>query len=235
MYPKLILITLCFLFLAPTKPFTSDVQRAVDTLRTKKKLINQYANGMSTEDNRTALSVVFPEVIRFNSFSDFIETKTLEWVYVDYGAEKADFSVGLFQMKPSFVEKLEEVSKSTPSLFRPFADILSYPATLSAPEIRRMRVTRLQSFETQISYAQVFLLICNDKFKSECFVNNTEKIKFFAAAYNFGFDKDVKDIKAWTTRKAFPYGVKFKGKQMIYSEVSANFYSKYANEFFNLK
>ncbi len=232
MYPKLILLYLCLSFTATTKPYSSDVQRAVETLRTKKKVINQYANGMSAADNRTALSVVFPEVIRFNSFSDFIETKTLEWVYVDYGAERADFSVGLFQMKPSFVEKLEEVSKTDPSVFRPFSDILSFPATLSAPEIRRMRVVRLQSFETQIGYAQVFLLICNAKFKHEKFANHSDKIKFYAAAYNFGFDKDVKDIKEWTTRKAFPYGVKFKGKQMIYSEVSANFYSKYANEFF---
>jgi hypothetical protein len=232
MYPKLILIFLCLSFTAPSKPFSSDVQKAVETLRSKKKVINQYANGMSADDNRIALSVVFPEVIRFNSFSDFLETKTLEWVYVDYGAEKADFSVGLFQMKPSFVEKLEEASKGDPSVFRPFSDILSYPATLSASEIRRMRVVRLQSFETQIGYAQVFLLICNSKFKTEIFANNTEKIKFYAAAYNFGFDKDVKDIKEWTTRKAFPYGVKFKGKQMVYSEVSANFYSKYANEFF---
>jgi hypothetical protein len=232
MFPKLILISLCFVFLAPSAHFLSDVHRAVETLRTKKKVINQYTNGLSIEENRTALSVVFPEVIRYNSFSDYIETKTLEWVYVDFGAEKADFSVGLFQMKPSFVEKLEEASKSDPSVFRPFHDILSYPATLSAVEIRRMRVARLQNFETQLSYAQVFLLICNTKFKSEVFADTKEKIKFYAAAYNFGFDKDVKDIKAWTTRKAFPYGVKFKGKQMIYSEVSANFYTKYADEFF---
>ncbi|MDZ7876714.1 MAG: hypothetical protein U5L45_03545 [Saprospiraceae bacterium] len=201
-------------------------------MRTKKKIIDQYTNGLSIEENREALSVVFPEVIRFNSFSNYIETKTLEWVYVDFGAEKADFSVGLFQMKPSFVEKLEKVSKADPTLFRPFHDVLSYPATLSDTEIRRMRVARLQNFETQFSYAQVFLLICNNKFKNEVFADTNEKIKFFAAAYNFGFDKDVKDIKAWTTRKAFPYGVKFKGKQMIYSEVSANFYTKYADEFF---
>jgi hypothetical protein len=200
MYPKLILIFLCFSFTAPTAPFQSDVQRAVETLRSKKKVIKQSENGMATDDNRTALSVVFPEVIRFNSFTDFIETKTLEWVYVDYGAERADFSVGLFQMKPSFVEKLEEASKADPTLFRQFAEILSFPATLSAPEIRKMRVVRLQNFETQIGYAQVFLLICNAKFKNEVFASNKEKIKFFAAAYNFGFDRDVKDIKEWTTR-----------------------------------
>jgi hypothetical protein len=232
MYPKLILILLCCSFVAPTNPFQSDVQRAVETLRTKKKVIKQFENGLTADENKAALSIVFPEVIRYNSFSDYLETKTLEWVYVDFGAERADFSVGLYQMKPSFVEKLEEASKTDPSVFRQFTEILSYPATLSAPEIRKMRVVRLQSFETQISYAQVFLLICNAKYKNETFANNTEKIKFYAAAYNFGFDKDVKDIKEWTTRKAFPYGVKFKGKQMAYSDVSANFYSKYADEFF---
>jgi hypothetical protein len=232
MYPKLILISVCLVFLAPSSHFRSDMQRAVDTLRTKKKVIKQYGNELSIEENRTALSIVFPEVIRYNSFSDFLETKTLEWVYAEYGAEKADFSIGLFQMKPSFVEKLEESSKGDPTTFRPFADILSYPTTLSATEIRRMRVNRLQSFEAQLGYAQVFLLICNHKFKKDTFADNTEKLKFYAAAYNFGFDKDVKDIKEWTKRKAFPYGIKFKGKQMIYSDISANFYAKYADEFF---
>ena len=139
MFPKLLLFSTLFFFNTSTTHFQSDVQRAVETLRTKKKAINQFSNGLSADDNRTALSIVFPEVIRFNSFSDFIETKTLEWVYVDYGAEKADFSIGLFQMKPSFIEKLEEATKSDPSLFRPFSDILSYPTTLSAMEIRRKR------------------------------------------------------------------------------------------------
>lgn len=232
MFPKFLLFSILFFFNTPTTHFQSDVQKAVETLRTKKKLLNQFTNDLSADDNRTALSIVFPEVIRFNSFSDFIETKTLEWVYVDYGAEKADFSIGLFQMKPSFIEKLEEATKSAPSLFRPFTDILSYPATLSAMEIRKTRVARLQNFETQVQYAQIFFLVCNGKFKDECFANHQEKVKFFAAAYNFGFDKDVKEIKKWTTKKAFPYGANYKGKQMIYSEVSANFYAKYAREFF---
>lgn len=232
MFPKFLLFSILFFSTSETTHFQGDVKRAVETLRTKKKQMNQFTNGLTADDNRTALSIVFPEVIRFNSFSDFIETKTLEWVYVDFGAEKADFSVGLFQMKPSFIEKLEEVSKSDPSLFRPFVDILSYPATLSAVEIRKTRVARMQNFETQVGYAQVFLLVCNAKFKDACFTNNTEKIKFFAAAYNFGFDRDVKEIKNWTTKKAFPYGANYKGKQMIYSEVSADFYAKYANEFF---
>lgn len=235
MLPKFLLFALFFFFIAatPTDHLQGDVQRAVETLRAKKKAINQFNNGLSSDENRTALSIVFPEVIRYNSFSDFIETKTLEWVYVDFGAERADFSIGLFQMKPSFIEKLEEATKSDPSVFRQFSDILSYPSTLSAVEIRRMRVSRLQNFETQIGYAQVFSLVCDAKFKKEVFANSAEKIKFFAAAYNFGFEKDVKEIKKWTTKKAFPYGVNYKGKQMIYSEVSADFYAKYANEFFD--
>lgn len=233
MFPKFLLLSLLLISATPTDHIQSDFKRAVETLRTKKKAINQFDNGLSTDENRTALSIVFPEVIRYNSFSDFIETKTLEWVYVDYGAEKADFSIGLFQMKPSFIEKLEEATKSDPSVFRQFSDILNYPSTLSAVEIRRTRVARMQNFETQVNYAQIFSLVCNAKFKSEVFASPAEKIKFFAAAYNFGFNKDVKDIKNWTTKKAFPYGANYKGKQMIYSEISADFYAKYANEFFD--
>jgi hypothetical protein len=55
-------------------------------------------------DPQFALSVIFPELIRYSSISDFIEVKALEVLYVQYGKDYSDFSIGLFQMKPEFAE-----------------------------------------------------------------------------------------------------------------------------------
>jgi hypothetical protein len=99
-----------------------DIENAVVTLQQHNALIQKMAKKYN-QNNMPVLSIVFPEIIRYNAFKDFLETKTLEWLYVEYGKDKADFSIGLFQMKPSFVEKLEKYLQATPSVFYSFSSI----------------------------------------------------------------------------------------------------------------
>ena len=54
-----------------------------------------------------ALAVVFPEIVRYSDLEDLIQIRALKVLYVQYGRKYADFSVGHFQMKPSFIEQLE--------------------------------------------------------------------------------------------------------------------------------
>jgi hypothetical protein len=204
----------------------NDIQNAVFTLKTHKNLIQKLSDEYAT-DKAAVSSIVFPEIIRYNTFKDFIETKSLEWLYVQYGKDKADFSIGLFQMKPSFVEKLEYYIGHTPSVKNRFNTLL-IDNQLNISENRRLRVERLKNMEWQIRYANAFWYICEELFKNENFNNKEEKIKFYASAYNFGFDRDVNKIKRWTTIKAFPYGEHYTGNQLIYSELSIEFYKKYA-------
>ena len=62
-------------------------------------------NQISTEE---AMAVVFPELIRYSLVMDLLETSAVELGYVKYGAGFTDFSIGQFQMKPSFIEHLEQ-------------------------------------------------------------------------------------------------------------------------------
>ena len=59
------------------------------------------------------LPIVFPELIRYSLFRDYLETTMLERLYVKEGTSGADFSIGHFQMKPSFAEKIEIAAKGT--------------------------------------------------------------------------------------------------------------------------
>jgi hypothetical protein len=228
MFQKLLLISIFFFINTTNKnsDFEKDIQNALKLLREKKTEIKQLDPHIRTE----ALSIVFPEVMRYNIFKDFFETKSLELVYVNYGKEKADFSIGYFQMKPSFVEKLEKKLSINPSLSIDFKDILIFSSTDSV-EIRKERIKRLKDFKVQLRYALAYRMLCNGIFSNVKFTNIEEKIRFYATAYNTGFDKDVTTIKQWVTKKAFPYGEKYKGNQLAFSDLSIDFYTKYSLEF----
>lgn len=57
-----------------------------------------------------AVAVVFPELVRFSALRDKMETTLLKTLYRNLGEYYADFSIGVFQIKPSFAEKIREES-----------------------------------------------------------------------------------------------------------------------------
>ena len=59
-------------------------------------------------DSRVAEAIVFPELIRYSMWQDEIERAAVNGLYVTKGRDGADFSIGRFQMKPSFAEDVEQ-------------------------------------------------------------------------------------------------------------------------------
>lgn len=59
-------------------------------------------------------AVVFPELLRYSRVQDGVEQAALLALYVQGGKAKADFSVGMFQMKPSFAEQVETAWMRSP-------------------------------------------------------------------------------------------------------------------------
>ena len=54
-------------------------------------------------DKNLLAAVIFPELVRYSSFRDLLETGVLEALYIEKGSDVANFSIGKFQMKPSFI------------------------------------------------------------------------------------------------------------------------------------
>lgn len=48
--------------------------------------------------------------MRYNALKDDIESESLKVLYVQFGKTYADFSIGVFQMKPSFAEGVETLA-----------------------------------------------------------------------------------------------------------------------------
>lgn len=166
------------------------------------------------------LSVVGPEWVRYSMVRDLMETKALEFAYVRFGREAADFSIGPFQMKPSFIEDLEKAGTGMPGL------------GFSTPDPvlqRRLRVQRLKEVRWQFFYAFAFYAISQNRFAAVLADDESQQLALIASAYNFGFTKSISSIEKWQTAAVFPYGSSFRGQQESYAHAALRFYEMLRN------
>lgn len=168
-------------------------------------------------------AVVFPEVMRYNTLKDGIETESLRTLYVQFGEDYANFSIGLFQMKPSFAETVETKAKQllTDSVYQELQ--LSYAVT-NPETIRQQRVERLQDKEYQLVYLTAFIAICNHLYQHCTFTNETEKLQWYATVYNAGFDKTDAFIAQKIKEGHFYLQQGMPGKKFRYAAVAAWFF-----------
>ena len=75
-------------------------------------------------ENDFVTAIVYPELLRYNYIQDFIETSGLELLYMHYGAKTADFSIGHFQMKPSFAEHIEKYIEKNAAAFNQYKKLI---------------------------------------------------------------------------------------------------------------
>ncbi|MFN5416235.1 MAG: hypothetical protein ACK5B9_04200 [Flavobacteriia bacterium] len=172
------------------------------------------------------IPIIYPECSRFSVLSNVFESDILSYYYVQNGRKGADFSVGYFQMKPSFLEDLEEIITKD-SNFTQYRSKFAY-ANKNTKEIRTERLNRLFSETWQIEYLCVFVKYTKLKYKPS---EDISLLEFSASAYNYGFTKPHEEIIFWTKQKAFPNGLKSNKENFVYSELAQNYkLKKYGNE-----
>lgn len=167
-------------------------------------------------------AIVFPELIRYNGVFDALEIQSLKFLYISQGKDYADFSVGYFQMKPSFAEQVEK-------------DVATY---LSKPEISQLgftglaaqadnessrseRIGRIISVDWQLRYLAAFYCICKTKFAATVFANDEERLRFYATCYNAGYHFSAEQVRTKIPRKLFHTGKFLKSANYCYADISA--------------
>ena len=171
-----------------------------------------------------AVAVIFPELVRYSALRDKMEITLLKALYINLGNNYANFSIGRFQMKPSFAESIIEQSpavtdhKSGPTLKSKenFEDIINF---------RKSVVTDLEDPKTQINYLILFLKICEKKYKLNR-EDEISRLKFLATAYNCGINKNAEEIENMTDKKFFNTRL-FKTENYSYADVSVFWYKQY--------
>lgn len=131
-------------------------------------------------DPAIAEAIVWPEVQRYSAIRDAAETAA------DYGAgilgtATPDYSIGIFQMRPSFVADLEKAWMRS-GLAAEYD--LAFDVSDNA-DVRRRRIDRMTSYEWQVLYVGVFLRLLYHCYKLEN-LSVEEQVRLAATAYNRG-------------------------------------------------
>jgi hypothetical protein len=173
-----------------------------------------------------AWAIVFPELIRYTALADVIETGNLKVLYVQFGRGYADFSVGHFQMKPSFAETLERD-------FLRLADDGDRGRIAGEPfnradtvEARRSRARRLTDVAGQARYLAMFIRVLDKLYAGEIWDREEAKLRFYATAYNAGYRLGAARLRKEMTVPRFHTGL-FAGKDVhVYADVAADYFRK---------
>jgi hypothetical protein len=226
-----LIILFCFIFLQSSRSqslnysdiFGDDWKKA----ETFEKENRQWIKPLIGKNNISyplAISVVFPELVRYSALRDKMEISLLKTLYVNLGEDYADFSIGVFQMKPSFAETIRDESSSY--LGRrsgiTFKTVTDYD---DIKEYRKSIIRDLEDPEGQVIYLISFIRICEKKFN----LNRMDEIrllKFLATAYNFGIDKSGIQIAKMTDKKFFSTKL-ISSEKYCYADVSLFWYNQF--------
>ena len=171
-----------------------------------------------------AIAIVFPELVRYSALRDKMEISLLKTLYVNLGEEYADFSIGLFQMKPSFGERIRDES----SVYLGSRTGITFKKVSEYENIKDFRksiVKDLENPEGQVIYLITFIRICEKKFNMYR-LGEPERLKFLATAYNFGLDKTAAQIVNMTSKKFFSTKL-IKTETYSYADVSLFWYNEF--------
>lgn len=170
-----------------------------------------------------AVAIVFPELIRYSSLRDKMEITLLKTLYINLGEDYANFSIGQFQMKPSFAES---VHKKIPLLKGKLKNL--FRGKIRESDIRKYRasvVKDLEQPESQFLYLTAFLKICEAVYDLED-IDEDQRIKFLATAYNYGFQKSFEEVNEMIGKRFF-YTKLVKTETYSYSDISVYWYNNY--------
>lgn len=172
-----------------------------------------------------AVAIIFPELIRYSSLRDKMEITLLKTLYIYHGDDYADFSIGQFQMKPSFAES---VHKKVPLLRGKLRNQFKERTRYNDSRKYRASVVRdLEQPESQFLYLIAFIKICETIYNLK-YMDEDHRLKFLATAYNYSFLKSFEEVNE-TIDKRFFYTKLVKTETYSYSDISAYWYSNYQN------
>jgi len=191
-------------------------------------------------DPYIAESVVWPELERYDRLRDLAETAADYGGYITTGGGP-DYSIGRFQMKPSFVEDLEKawIRSGLARQYELWFD------TDDSTIARRVRISRMQKEEWQVIYLGMFLRLFYESYGSYDKDGNwtqeglealppEEQLRIAATAYNRGCPwpaagyGDLERIRAVSGEKHFHYAIipVRRTKRYCYAELAIKHYRK---------
>lgn len=169
-------------------------------------------------------AIVFPEILRYNRLVDRVQTSVLLGKYVKEGKESSNFSIGIFQMKPSFIEEIEKAWMESP-----LKDEYELYFDTSEREIaRHKRIKRISEAQWQCRYIAMFYRLMLEREPSLKEISPEQRLKYLATAYNYSFTATLPELETKMKTKTFHLDfLKFKNTKLYtYCELSLKRYKQ---------
>jgi hypothetical protein len=171
-----------------------------------------------------AISIIFPELVRYSALQDKMEITLLKALYINFGEDYADFSIGVFQMKPSFAETIRamapaDTGKGSGIIVHNESDFKD------KKEFRKSIIEDLEDPKSQLNYLIAFIKICEKKFEISNQDEQTE-IRFLATVYNAGINKTTEEIGEMMNKRFFSTKI-IQTENYSYSDVALYWYNQY--------
>lgn len=128
--------------------------------------------------------------IRYCMWKDEIERAAVNGLYISKGRAGANFSIGRFQMKPSFAEDVEDAWNHS-SLAREYGFSFNLQQNSDA---RRSRIRRLGTEQGQCRYLAIFIRLLQLRHPQLLRMSQEEQVRFLSTAYNYSFTASWDDI-----------------------------------------
>lgn len=156
-----------------------------------------------------AEAIVFPEMLRYSIWQDQLETSAVKGTYVSMGTKGFDFSIGRFQMKPSFVERLERrwMMSAFPSQYDAYFD------TDNTRMARRVRLSRIEDEIWQCVYVAMFIKLTYLDYQGLSALPIKEQVRLVATAYNRGAISsvsgggDIEKLRQWASQRFYHFSL----------------------------
>lgn len=179
--------------------FSTEFEEAIKFTNKYNEEIKRCLISLDKEDAFFAMCIVAPEISQYSLYSDVAETAILKTLYVQ--GRLSNFSIGPFQMKPSFVEDLESIASQDSTMFTcNKIKIISG----SEREIRNERVKRMSTLSWQIDYLITFILYVKQRTNQMFFEDPKEKLIYWATLYNSGINLNNVEVSEKRSKKMFP-------------------------------
>lgn len=193
------------------KRYPRDMARANQFVREREQQLTRafQEHGGTPE---LLCSIVFPEILRFSILRDSIETSANEVFYIQMGSDYSNFSIGPFQMKPSFAEYIERESRR--SGIMPNVSVADAESSVT----RRIRLSRLTQIDGAKDYLVAFEKLMRHRFPEVFLKPQSEQVLFLASAYNAGPHLTRNEIHANQHRKCYPHGCR--ASDFAYAEIA---------------
>lgn len=190
----------------------SDWSRASERVEERREAWGEVFRSLDA-DATECEAIIFPEQLRFSHLQDGMEQAALHGLYVTGGKERANFSIGIFQMKPSFVEQVEAAWMKSPLRHK----YRLYFGLKDHREQRRRRLERMQDERWQCVYLALFVRLMDERLPSLATMESEERIRLLATAYNMSFTASLEELQKHKHRKTFHLDL-FAGKGTEYYE-----------------